>query len=65
MENLLEVAQQVAVLFVMMGVGAALRRLRMLDDAAVGGMVNLLRAYGIREIIRTGRIAMPRSSRES
>ena len=42
MENLLEVAQQVAVLFVMMGVGAALRRLRMLDDAAVGGMVNLL-----------------------
>ena len=42
MENLLEVAQQVAVLFVMMGVGAALRRLRMLDDRAVGGMVNLL-----------------------
>ena len=42
MENLLEVAQQVAVLFVMMGVGSALRRLRMLDDAAVGGMVNLL-----------------------
>ncbi|MBR2837605.1 MAG: AEC family transporter, partial [Kiritimatiellae bacterium] len=42
MENLLEVAQQVAVLFVMMGAGAALRRLRMLDDAAVGGMVNLL-----------------------
>ena len=42
MEHLLEVAQQVAVLFVMMGVGAALRRLRMLDDRAVGGMVNLL-----------------------
>ena len=42
MESLLEVAQQVAVLFVMMGVGAALRRLRMLDDAAVGGMVNIL-----------------------
>ena len=39
MESLLEVAQQVAILFVLMGVGAALRRLRMLDDAAVGGMV--------------------------
>ena len=35
------------------------------DAEKLGGMVNLLRAYGIREIIRTGRIAMPRSSRES
>ena len=42
MENLLDVAQQVMVLFVLMGVGAALRRLRLLDDAAVGGMVNIL-----------------------
>ena len=35
------------------------------DAEKLGGMVNLLRAYGIREIIRTGRIAMPRSSLES
>jgi acetolactate synthase-1/3 small subunit len=34
------------------------------DAEKLGGMINLLRAYGIREIIRTGRIAMPRSSRE-
>lgn len=27
----------------------------------LGGMVNLLRAYGVREIIRTGRIAMQRA----
>lgn len=30
----------------------------------LSGMVNLLRAYGIREIIRTGRIAMQRSAVE-
>ncbi|MBR2838255.1 MAG: AEC family transporter [Kiritimatiellae bacterium] len=42
MENLVAVASQVAVLFVLMGVGAALRRLRLLGDDAVGGMVNLL-----------------------
>ena len=35
------------------------------DAEKLGGMVNLLRAYGIREIIRTGRIAMPRSGRDS
>ncbi|MBE6471692.1 MAG: acetolactate synthase small subunit [Coriobacteriaceae bacterium] len=32
------------------------------DHEKLSGMVNLLRAYGIREIIRTGRIAMQRSS---
>ena len=42
MESLPEVARQVAVLFVMMGAGAALRRLRLLDGASVDGMVNLL-----------------------
>ena len=42
MENLVSVASQVAVLFVLMGVGAALRRLKLLGDGAIGGMVNLL-----------------------
>ena len=42
MESLLDVARQVAILFVLMGIGAVLRRLRLLDDDAVGGMVNLL-----------------------
>ncbi|MBQ3290022.1 MAG: AEC family transporter [Kiritimatiellae bacterium] len=42
MENLVSVASQVAVLFVLMGVGAVLRRLKLLGDGAIGGMVNLL-----------------------
>ena len=42
MENLVAVASQVASLFLLMGVGAALRRLKLLGDEAVGGMVNLL-----------------------
>lgn len=35
------------------------------DADKLSGMVNLLRAYGVREIIRTGRIAMQRSSHEN
>lgn len=31
----------------------------------LSGMVDLLRAYGVREIMRTGRIAIPRSGRDS
>ena len=42
MTNFLTVAQQVAVLFALMGVGAAMRRARLLRDAAIDGMVNLL-----------------------
>ena len=42
MENIAAVASQVASLFLLMGVGAALRRLRLLGEEAVGGMVNLL-----------------------
>ena len=42
MENLVSVATQVAVLFLLMGAGVALRRLRLLDESAVGGMVTLL-----------------------
>ena len=42
MGNLAAVASQVAALFLMMGVGAALRRLRQIGDEAVGGMVNIL-----------------------
>ena len=42
MENFLTVASQVAVLFVLMGAGAVMRRLRLIGDAAVDGMVNML-----------------------
>ena len=42
MENLLIVARQVVILFVLMGVGALARRLKLLDAASVGGIVNLL-----------------------
>ena len=41
-ENLVEVATQVAVLFVLMGAGAALRMSGLLGDKAMTGMVNLL-----------------------
>ena len=42
MDNFFAVATQVAVLFALMGVGAAARRLKLLGDAAMDGMVNLL-----------------------
>ena len=42
MENFLTVASQVAVLFVLMGAGAAMRRLRLVGEGAVDGMVNML-----------------------
>ena len=37
MENFLTVASQVAVLFVLMGAGAAMRRLRLIGEGAVDG----------------------------
>jgi len=42
MDNILIVARQVAMLFVLMGLGALLRRIRLLTDAGVAGLVNLL-----------------------
>ena len=42
MGNVLAVAQQVAILFVLIGFGAALRKLKLLSDAAIEGLVNLL-----------------------
>ncbi len=42
MENLVTVAAQVGVLFALMAVGALCRRLRLVDAAAVKGMVNVL-----------------------
>ena len=42
MDGLLTVAGQVAILFALMAVGAAMRKARLLGDAAVEGMVNLL-----------------------
>ena len=42
MTNFLTVALQVAILFVLIGVGALARRVRLLDEKAVAGMVNLL-----------------------
>ncbi|MBO7721109.1 MAG: AEC family transporter [Kiritimatiellae bacterium] len=42
MENFFAVARQVAVLFVLIGCGAALRRLKLVGESAVDGMVNLL-----------------------
>ena len=34
------------------------------DEGKLGGMEDLLRAYGIKEIIRTGKIAMARNSKD-
>ena len=42
MDNVLIVAEQVAILFVLIGFGAVLRKTRVLDASAVGGLVNLL-----------------------
>lgn len=42
MDNLLAVARQVAALFVLMGIGGLLRKTKLVGDAAVGGMVNVL-----------------------
>ena len=42
MSNLLLVATQVGILFALMAVGAVCRRLKLIDDAAVKGMVNVL-----------------------
>ena len=42
MDNFLIVAGQVAILFALMAVGAVLRKVRLLTDASVEGMVNLL-----------------------
>ena len=42
MQNLTTVATQVGVLFALMGVGAACRWFRLVDDRAVKGMVNVL-----------------------
>jgi len=33
------------------------------DEEKVGGFLNLLKPFGIREIVRTGRIAITRSSK--
>lgn len=42
MENLLIVAKQVAILFALMGVGCVCRRAKLIDEASVKGMVNVL-----------------------
>ena len=42
MGNVFAVAQQVAILFVLIGFGATLRKLKFLSDAAIEGMVSLL-----------------------
>lgn len=42
MQNFLIVAQQVAVLFMLMGVGVVCRRTKLVDESSVRGMVNLL-----------------------
>ena len=42
MENLFVISGQVAVLFLLMGVGAVLRKTKLLTDGAIEGMVNLL-----------------------
>lgn len=34
------------------------------DDAKLRGLEDLIRAYGIRETVRTGKIAMSRSAKE-
>lgn len=42
MEGFLTVAQQVAILFVLIGAGAAMRRAKFFDDRSVEGLINLL-----------------------
>jgi predicted permease len=42
MENFLTVAAQVGILFALMGTGALCRRAKLIDEASVRGMVNLL-----------------------
>lgn len=42
MQNLITVATQVGVLFALMGVGALCRRFRLVDEAAIKGIVNIL-----------------------
>lgn len=42
MQNLITVATQVGILFALMGVGALCRRFRLVDEAAVKGIVNIL-----------------------
>ena len=42
MDNFLTVAQQVAILFVLIGTGAVLRKLKVIPDHAIEGLVNLL-----------------------
>ena len=42
MDNFLTVAQQVAILFVLIGTGAALRKLKVIPEHAIEGLVNLL-----------------------
>ena len=42
MENFLTVAQQVAILFVLIGTGAVLRKLKVIPEHAIEGLVNLL-----------------------
>ena len=42
MDNFLTVAGQVAILFVLMGVGALLRKADLLKESAIEGLVNLL-----------------------
>jgi len=42
MQNLLTVAQQVAILFALIGVGALLRRLKLITEQSIDGMVNVL-----------------------
>ena len=42
MENFLTVAQQVVILFVLMGFGAAMRKAKFFEGGAVDGMVNVL-----------------------
>ena len=34
------------------------------DDAKLRGLEDLLRAYGIKETVRTGKVALSRSSRD-
>ena len=41
-DNFLTVAQQVAILFVLIGTGAALRKLKVIPEHAIQGLVNLL-----------------------
>ena len=41
-DNLISVARQVAALFVLMGIGAMLRRTKLVGDVAIDGLVNIL-----------------------